>query len=504
MTVNAFDTIAAIATAPGAAGLAVVRVSGPEAIAVAARVFEGHRPLVETPSHTLQHGWAVAGSEASRARIDEVVAAVFRAPRSYTCEDVVELSCHGGAWPARRVLDALIEAGARLARPGEFSFRAFVNGRIDLSQAEAVADVIHAETSAAHSLALAQLAGGLSQRLRAIAERLADVLAEIEARVDFAEDVGGVEVPERAYDEIETALAELGRLLESAAYARAVREGARVPIVGRPNAGKSSIFNALVGEDRAIVAATPGTTRDRVSESIEIEGIRIVLSDTAGLRDGDEAIERLGIERSERFLEESPAVVWVIDGSGPLRPEDVDIARRLAGKRAVVAINKLDLGARVTASDVDGLWITQGHADGNGSGPSTPSARDARSREAATGRESRTAIASAAPEDLRVVAVSALRGEGLDALRLALLDMLAGSRDRSALSAATGNPRHIEAVARARAALERAARIGRSGEPGEIVAIELREAIDAIGEVTGQNVREDLIDRIFARFCVGK
>jgi len=275
------DAIAAIATSPGAAGLAVVRLSGSSALGIAASVFRGGTALAEAPSHTLHHGWIV---DADGGRIDEVVAAIFRAPRSYTREDVVELSCHGGRLSAAGVLEALISAGARLARPGEFTLRAFLNGRLDLAQAEAVADVIQAETEAARGLALGQLAGDLSRRLDALSERIADLLAEVEARVDFAEDVGGVEIPPRARDEIAVVDAALAALLEGAAYGRALREGLRLPIVGRPNVGKSSLFNALIGEERAIVTPEAGTTRDRVSEPLEIRGVRVLISDTAGLR----------------------------------------------------------------------------------------------------------------------------------------------------------------------------------------------------------------------------
>jgi tRNA modification GTPase len=283
------DTIAAIATAAGTAGLAVVRVSGPRALTLAGDVFRG-ADLARAPSHTLHHGWAVwpraespaaAGAPAASDCLDEVVAAVFRAPRSYTREDVVELSCHGGRLPATRVLDALLAAGARPAAPGEFTLRAFLNGRLDLVQAEAVADLIHAETDAARALALGQLAGDLSRRLAAVRESVVDLLAEVEARVDFAEDVGGVEIPPYATNAIAAASTTLAALLDGAAYARALREGVRVPLAGRPNVGKSSLFNALVGEARAIVTPEPGTTRDRVSEPVEIAGVRVLLSDTA-------------------------------------------------------------------------------------------------------------------------------------------------------------------------------------------------------------------------------
>ncbi|HTK32561.1 MAG TPA: tRNA uridine-5-carboxymethylaminomethyl(34) synthesis GTPase MnmE [Candidatus Saccharimonadaceae bacterium] len=484
------DTIAAIATAPGAAGLAVVRVSGRDAVAIAERVVP-RAALAAAPSHTLHHAWAIADSTAraggsrgdasgatghareNEARasdacedetLDEVVVALFRAPRSYTREDVVEISCHGGALPARRVLDALLAAGARLAGPGEFTLRAFLNGRLDLAQAEAVADLIHAETDRARSLALAQLSGALSRRIAAIEERVTDALAEIEARVDFAEDVGGIEVPEHVVRGLSAVADELSDMLAGAAYGRAVREGVRVPLVGRPNAGKSSLFNALVGEARAIVASEPGTTRDRVSEAVEIAGVRVTLSDTAGLRDPGDAIEAEGVARAREALRGAQAIVWVVDGSRPLGAADFALAGEFAGAAVTLALNKSDLPR---AADVERL-----RAAANGHAP-------------------------------RVVPVSATAGTGIDDLRRALGEALgAGGAEGAAL--AVGNARHAEALSEARRALDRATQAARELAPGEIVALELREALHALGAVTGRAVAEDVLDRIFGRFCVGK
>ena len=388
---------------------------------------------------------------------------MFRTPRSYTREDVVELSCHGGELPARRVLAALLAAGARLARPGEFTLRAFLNGRIDLAQAEAVADLIHAETAGAHELALAQLAGELSRRVEALAERVTDAVAEVEARVDFAEDVGGVEVPEHVIAAIAAVDGDLAGLLAGAPYARAVREGVRVPLVGRPNVGKSSLFNALLGEARAIVTDVPGTTRDRVSEAIELAGIRVTLSDTAGLRETEDAVESISVARAREALAGCAVALWVVDAAAPLLAEDRRIAGELATKRVLVALNKCDRPPVTNAAEVDALL------DG-------------------------------APR--RIVGVSATGGEGLDALRAALAELLGAGA--AGLAGAVGNLRHADALERARAALGRAARAAAERRPGEIVALELHEALTALGEVTGRSVGEDLLERIFSRFCVGK
>ena len=458
------DTIAAIATGPGSGGLAVLRVSGPRAIAVAGALLAGGEPLDLAPDHSLRHAWA-HWPDRPEQRIDEVVAAVFRAPRSYTREDVVELSCHGGPLTAQRLLDALRAAGARLASPGEFTLRAFLNGRLDLTQAEAVADLIQAETQAARELALSQLAGSLSKRLSEIEDRIADAAAEVEARVDFAEDVGGLEVPPHVREAIRGALAQLAALLEGSAWARAVREGLQVPIVGRPNVGKSSLFNALLGEDRAIVTSSPGTTRDRVSESVEISGVRIKLSDTAGIRDGEEPIERLGIERARAALRESRVAIWVLDSSVPLSVEDLAIAQQLAGRHVLAAFNKCDRESRLD----------------------------------------RTAVAARLDGcQWRGVEVSAITGVGLDALRANLADLAGVDRKGNSTGPVASHPRHVESLDRARAALARAARVAEAGESGEIVALEMRECLEAMGEVTGRRASEELLDRIFSRFCIGK
>jgi len=477
------DTIAALATAPGPAGLAVLRVSGERALELSDRVFRGKAPLALAAGHTLHHGWAVDAAHRDAAgretRLDEVVAAVFRAPRSYTGEDTVEWSCHGGEVCARRVLAALRAAGARLAGPGEFTLRAFLRGRMDLAQAEAVADVIHAETESASDLALAQLSGALSRRLAGIEDRITDAAAEVEARVDFAEDVGGVEVPDHVCEAIADVASELEALLAGAPWARAVREGVRVPLVGLPNAGKSSLFNALLGEDRAIVAAEPGTTRDRVSERVVISGVPVTLSDTAGVRVAPAHVEALGVERALAALEGAALALWVVDGSRPLTPACDPLVPHLAGRRVLVALTKSDLGTSCPeAAPVAALAREPKSGDGVGA------ERDAGAA-------------------FRVVRVSAVTGDGLERLRAALASLLGADR-AGGLAGAVANPRHTDALARARAALARAGEAARAGAPGEIVALELRECLSAIGEVSGRSAGEDLLERIFARFCIGK
>jgi tRNA modification GTPase len=429
-----------------------VRLSGPSAVDIADSVFRGRHALSTLPARTLAYGRA---TDAQGELLDEVTAVVLRAPASSTGEDVVEITCHGGTRSAPRLLAALLVAGARPARAGEFTERAFLHGRMDLAQAEAVADVIHAETDLAHRLAARQIEGALSRGLSAVAESLRDALAEIEARVDFAEDVGGVIVPEPVATALGAAETALDRLLTGADLGRRAREGARVVVAGRPNAGKSSLFNALLGEDRALVTPEPGTTRDALAERLDLEGMPVRLLDTAGLREAF-AVEALGVERARRELAAADLVLWVVDGSRPVDDDDRAAYAIVEAQPHVMARSKADLPA------VDG----------------------------------------ASPGE---ISVSAVTGEGLPALRAALASALRDGRPAGAAAEAlVTNGRHIEALGRAREALA-VARLGAgTGVPGELVAGDVRAALEALGEVTGEAVAPDLLERIFARFCIGK
>jgi tRNA modification GTPase len=323
---------------------------------------------------------------------------------------------------------------------------------------------VHAETESAGDLALAQLAGRLSQRLAVIEDRITDATAEVEARVDFADDVGGIETPAHVRAAIAAVSGELDALLAGAPWARAVREGVRVPLLGRPNAGKSSLFNALLGEDRAIVTAEPGTTRDRVSERLNIAGVPVTLSDTAGVRRATNPTEAMGVARALATLDGAAVVLWVVDASQPLPSEQDLLAASLRGRRVLVALNKSDLPAATTPEQ---------------------------------------ALARLEGGEARALCVSCVTGAGLSELRQALAELLGADR-AGGLAGAVASPRHADALSRARVALGRAAAAADDGAPGEIVALELREALAAMGEVTGRNASEELLERIFARFCIGK
>jgi tRNA modification GTPase len=454
------DTIAAVATASGEAGIGIVRASGPEALPCALSLFRRARPLPEPPeSHRACYGHVVrAGSEE---RLDECVLTYFAGPRSYTGEDLVELACHGSNLVLSRVLQGLITAGARLAEPGEFTRRAFLNGRLDLAEAESVIDVIRARTDAALRVATGQLGGRLSREIAALRHELITLLAEIEAAIDFPDDVeppADAEVAARARAVRERA----GALLRTADAGRLYREGASIVLAGRPNVGKSSLLNALLGEARAIVTAVPGTTRDVIEESLNLRGIPVRAIDTAGLRDTQDEVEALGVERTRAQLAAADLVVWVLDASEGLTPADLALADELRGRRLVVAANKADLGCRIDAAAI-------------------------------------VQIVGPAP----VTAVSALTGEGRENLEAVLAETLLGG-DLSPESVWVSNVRHQARLQTAAAALDRAAEASDAGFDQAAVALDLRLAAEALGEITGETVTEETISQIFARFCVGK
>ena len=468
------DTIAAISTAIGESGIGIVRISGKDAMAILGRVFmpgdtarrsggvfamdRSARFLSSLESHRVYYGHAVDPS--TNAVIDEVLAIWMRAPRSYTREDVVELHCHGGPTPLQRLLGAVLRAGARPAMPGEFTMRAFLNGRIDLAQAEAVADVIRAKTERGLALAMKGLSGELSGRVRAIRQDLLRVLAYLEATIDFTED----DIPEEdVRGPLEAALKAVGQLLAVADQGIICRHGVRAAIVGRPNVGKSSLLNALLRTDRAIVTEIAGTTRDTLEEVANLSGIPVCLIDTAGIVETDDLVERLGVERSRRALEEADLRLLVVDTSVPLQREDREIAASLRGKPTVVVANKADLPSVVSRDDLTGLV-----------------------------------------ENATVVVTSARSGRGLDELREAILQVVFSGRAFQSDELLVSNPRHKWVLERVESHLTDAIASLDSGLPVDCTASDLRLALEALGEITGETATEELIETIFSHFCVGK
>jgi tRNA modification GTPase len=458
------DTIAAIATPLGEGGVGIVKLSGPEAGSILGRLFVPAVRATRLEPRRLIFGHI--RDPQSGEMVDEVLAVAMPAPHSYTRQDVVEIQAHGGIVPLRRILRLALAAGARSAEPGEMTLRAFVNGRLDLAQAEAVLDVVQARTEAALRVATEQLGGALSARVRAVRARLVDVLAYLEASIDFVED----EIPpQEVASPLREVAAELAAILATAERGLIYRQGIRAAIVGRPNVGKSSLLNALLRGERAIVTPIPGTTRDTLEETVNVQGVPLVLVDTAGIRAeiGDE-VERLGVERSRAALARADLALWVVDGSQPLTGADRDIAALMGDKPALMVVNKCDLLAR----------------PGEGLEPSPGSS-------------------SWLPDAPRL-SVSALTGQGIETLEEAIVEMVLGGQVTAADTPLVSNPRHQASLGRALEHVQAAEQAQQGGVSPDLVAIDVREAVDALGEITGETASADLLEAIFSKFCIGK
>ena len=466
------DTIAAIATPLGEGGLAVVRISGPQALVVADRCFAPVGKGAAKPSgaatHTIHFGHVVRDGQ----NIDEVLLAIMRAPRSFTREDVVEITCHGGILPAKTVLEAVLAAGARLAEPGEFTRRAFLNGRIDLAQAEAVADLIHSRTELALRAANEQLAGKLSQRINQLRDEMVELLAHVEAQIDFPEEDIAPDTQDRFLTRLDHGIAFMDELLRTANEGQILRHGIRAAIIGRPNAGKSSLLNQLLGHDRAIVSTVPGTTRDTIEETADIRGLPVVLIDTAGLREARDEIEVEGVRRSRQAQERAELLLHVLDRSEPLAEADRNYLTEFASKKRIIVLNKRDLPARLHLPEIRSLF--QGSRPG-----------------------------SATPCPV-VVEVSCVTGHGLEPLKDAIKEMIWTGEINTQMLHVMINARHQDALGRARVATLRTVEALRENQPLELVALDLRIAVNAVGEIVGKTATEDLLDAIFSRFCIGK
>jgi tRNA modification GTPase len=467
------DTIAAIATPLGEGGLAVVRLSGPQALAIADKSFlpvgkNSLKPSAAT-THTIQFGKIVRQGRS----VDEVLLAVLRAPRTFTREDTVEITCHGGLLPAKLVLDTLLENGARPAEPGEFTRRAFLNGRIDLAQAEAVADLIHSRTELALAAANEQLAGKLSQRINALRDEMMKTLAHVEAHIDFPDEDISPDTKEQLLKRLERGIAFMDELLRTANEGQILRRGIRAAIVGRPNAGKSSLLNQLLGHDRAIVSAIPGTTRDTIEETANIRGLPVVFIDTAGLREAGDEIEQEGVRRSRESLARAEFILHVLDASEPLTAADEKYFVEFAGKKRILVVNKVDLPRKLELPEKVGLAV-----------PSEP-------------RRDR----DIAPYQIEVCCLS---GQGIEALKDAIKELVWSGEIRAEMLQVMINSRHQDALTRARAATQRTLDVLRAGETLELAAGELRIAVNAVGEIVGKTTTEDLLDSIFSQFCIGK
>jgi tRNA modification GTPase len=457
------DTIAAIATPSGVGGVGLIRISGPSAEGIARRLFRPSRPLAAFLSHHLYHGEIVSLDTGST--LDEVLAAFMKGPHTYTGEDTLEISCHGGPLILRTVLNEIVKAGARPAERGEFTKRAFLNNRLDLSQAEAVLDLVTAQTREGVAAAAGRLKGKLSARIGIIRSAIIDLLAGIEASIDFSDEDGIVEAPGGALTGFQAPIDDLNALAATYRRGRITREGVGIVIAGRPNVGKSSLLNRLLGEKRAIVTPIPGTTRDFIEEAVDIRGIPVRLTDTAGIRPPENAIEKEGIDLVWERLAAADAILFLLDGSMALTPEDCELLTKIQEKAVIPVINKSDLPQHIDGEALVGL------------------------------------LPGTAPSPIRI---SAKYGSGIDSLTAAIRTIVLAAPAEEAPEVMIAHLRYKVALERAAERLMHARDGLREGLAPELAALEVREALDALGEITGRTTAEEVIERIFAKFCVGK
>lgn len=454
------DTISAIATAIGVGSIGVIRLSGPDSLAIADRIFTGREKPGKDNARKLLYGHIL---DRKGQPIDEVLAVYMPGPHSYTREDVCEIQCHGGRQALQEILSLTYQAGARPAEPGEFTKRAFLNGRLDLAEAESVMDIINAKSRQALVAANRGHEGGLSRKVRELRKKLRDLVVQLEAAIDYPEE----DIEEVTYDRATEVLAEgqaaVARLVRQGSAGRILREGLRTAIVGRPNVGKSSLLNSLLQADRAIVSNIPGTTRDIIEEQMTIGGIPLVLTDTAGLRDTEDLVEKIGVERSRAALEDAQLALVVLDGSQPLSGEDRELLRSLKDRKKLILVNKSDLPQML---DTEGLQREYGSSD--------------------------------------VIVLSVKTGEGMEQVEQWLREFVYGEGSDSESSSMTQNARQQDLLEKALRSLEDALEGARQHLPYDCLTIDLTQTLHDLGEITGEDVPDEIIDEIFAQFCVGK
>jgi tRNA modification GTPase len=459
------DTIAAISTPLGEGGIGIVRMSGKDSLTIAGQIFLSpkNKLLKEIKSFHLTYGYIL--DPLTGGKVDEVLLSLMRSPYSYTKEDVVEINCHGGMISLMKILELVLGLGARLADPGEFTKRAFINGRIDLSQAEAVLDLIRSKTDESRRIALAQLQGGLSEKITSLRDRVMDVCVNIEAYIDFPED----EIETASKQDLRTSLQDISHTLQMLVKtydeARFFREGLSTAIVGRPNVGKSSVLNALLQKDRAIVTETPGTTRDTIEEYLNIRGLPLRIMDTAGIRDVKDLAEKEGVKRSLQSIVNSDLVIALFDRSEPLQEEDFEVLRKIKDRTTIFVLNKSDLPAAFERTSFSAFIPT--------------------------------------PSPL-LLNISATRGDGIEELKDAIFSSCLKNWKEEREGVVVTNLRHKTAIQHAQASLVNAMQALTENQPIEIIALELRDSLDKLGEIVGAITTEDILERIFNEFCIGK
>lgn len=456
-----FDTIAAISTPPGEGAISIVRLSGDQAIAIADRIFSS-KSLAEVPSHTIHYGHIIDPVE--ERLMDEVMLSVMKQPRTFTREDVVEINCHGGIVVVNQLLQLVLRQGARLAEPGEFTKRAFLNGRVDLSQAEAVMDLIRAKTDKAMNLAINQLDGNLSHLIRQLRQDILQTLAQVEVNIDYPEYDDVEELTTRLLlEKAQMVKAQIESLLATAQQGKILREGLSTAIIGRPNVGKSSLLNHLLKEEKAIVTDIAGTTRDVIEEYVNVRGVPLKLIDTAGIRDTEDVVEKIGVERSRKALKEAELILLVLNQSEKFTPQDQQLLTLTEGARRIILLNKTDLPAQITSEELRS-YIT----------------------------------------DEPVFSVSVLNNEGLDQLEQAIADLFFGGKTTDRDASYLSNTRHIALLENAAYSLSEVIEGIEAGMPVDLVQIDMTRCWDYLGEVVGDSVQDELITQLFSQFCLGK
>lgn len=462
MEITEFDTIAAISTPPGEGAISIVRMSGENAVKIATKVFQG-KDLTQVASHTINYGHII--DPASHREIDEVMVSVLRGPKTYTREDIIEINCHGGIVSTNEVLQLLLQNGARLAEPGEFTKRAFLHGRIDLTQAESVMDLIRAKTDRSMKVALNQLDGNLAHLINNLRQDILDVLAQVEVNIDYPE-----------YDDVETlttkmlkekALAvrdRIKQLEQTAKQGKILREGLATAIVGRPNVGKSSLLNHLLHEDKAIVTDIAGTTRDVIEEYVNVRGVPLKLIDTAGIRETDDKVEKIGVERSRQAIDQADLVMLLLNASEPLTAEDQELLAATADKKRIVVLNKTDLPQQLDQAELQ-TYLK--------------------------------------PEE-EVIALSVLANAGIDRLEEQIAKLFFGGIENSQTTVIVTNARHVALLNKAEQSLTAVLQGIEAGMPVDLCQIDMTAAWDSLGEITGDSYQDELLDQLFSQFCLGK
>ncbi|HET7580536.1 MAG TPA: tRNA uridine-5-carboxymethylaminomethyl(34) synthesis GTPase MnmE [Bacillales bacterium] len=457
------DTIAAISTPMGEGAIAIVRLSGEEAIAIADQLFRGGKnKLAEVESHTIHYGRIIDPGE--ERTVEEVMVSVMRAPKTFTREDVVEINCHGGLVSVNRVLELVLKYGARLAEPGEFTKRAFLNGRIDLSQAEAVMDLIRSKTDRAMNVAIGQMEGRLSKLVQSLRQTLLETVAHVEVNIDYPEYDAEEMTHDLLLEKTTYVRKEIDKLLETARQGKILREGLSTVIIGRPNVGKSSLLNSLVHENKAIVTDVPGTTRDVIEEYVNIRGVPLRLVDTAGIRETEDMVERIGVDRSRQVLKEADLILLVLNFNEPLTEEDEKLFEAVRGMDVVVVVNKSDLEPGISLQRV---------------------------RELSGGK-------------MPIMTTSLLKDEGVDELEGAIRDLFFEGDIEAQDMTYVSNSRHVALLSQARKTIEDAISAIEAGMPVDMAQIDITRTWEILGEIVGDSVSDSLIDQLFSQFCLGK